>query len=210
MNKIEYQIADNLCTKILEEFNAFPEFEQMHVWLDQYKSLYDQINIQPKGLPAITDCNYEGVRYEHIAKFHSLYHKTEYEYNLLDHMSHEEVIIYFIEQMDRRLIHQYLPEKEYMGMGFRDFLYKLSIAFNELYGYRGNIKLRTEIVYCVHCNKKQYFFIGEYDESYLHLFFKLENGVVKDFIECRELKCDLPNDIDTEKQVFLNTITPPF
>ena len=29
-------------------------------------------------------------------------------------------------------------------------------------------------------------------------------------IKCREAKCALPQDIDTEKQVFLDTITPPF
>ena len=39
---------------------------------------------------------------------------------------------------------------------------------------------------------------------------KLENGIVKDLIECRESKCVLPHDIDTEKQVFLDTKTPPF
>jgi hypothetical protein len=97
-----------------------------------------------------------------------------------------------------------------MGMGFRDFIYNLSVAFNELRGYRGNNSLRTEAVYCAHCNEKQYFFIGKYDESYLHLVFKLENGIVKDFIECRELKCKLPLNLDPEKQVFVDTITPPF
>ncbi len=210
MERVDYQIADNLCNKILEKLIDFPEFDEMHAWLDIHKSLYNQINIQPEGLPAIANCNYEGVRYDHIAKFHSLYHKTEYEYNLLNQMSHEEVIIYFFEQMDARMIHQYLLEKEYMGMGFSDFIYKLSLAFNELHGYRGNNWLRSETVYCKHCNEKQYFFIGEYDESYLHLKFKVVNGVVKDFIECRELKCDLPNEVDQEKQVFIDAKKPPF
>jgi hypothetical protein len=210
MNKIDYQIADNLCAKILEDFNSFPEFEEMHGWLETHKDLYDRFNIEPKGLPAICSSNYQGVRYENIAKFQSLYQKTKYEYNLLDHMSHEEVIIYFIERMDAFMIQQYLLEKEYMGMGFRDFIYKLSLAFNELHGYRGNNSLRTEAAYCAHCNEKQYFFIGEYDESYLHLVFKLEKGIVKHLIECRELKCDMPNFLDPKKQVFVNTEKSPF
>jgi hypothetical protein len=210
MNKVDYQFVDNLCEQILEEFNQFPEFEQMHEWLVEHESLYDKINIQPEGLPAISSSNYQGVRYKNIAKFHSLYQKTEFEYNLLDHMSHEEVITYFIERMDAFMIQQYLLEKEYMGIGFRDFIYKLSLAFKELHSYRGNNKLRTESVYCNNCNKKQYFYIGEYDESYLHLVFILENGVVKDFTECRELKCDLPNEVDPEKQVFIDTNKPPF
>jgi hypothetical protein len=57
---------------------------------------------------------------------------------------------------------------------------------------------------------KQYFFIGEYDESYLHLVFKLEKGIVKHLIECRELKCDMPNFLDPKKQVFVNTEKSPF
>jgi hypothetical protein len=53
MNKLDYQIADNLCAQILEKFNAFPEFEEIIAWLDLHKSLYKQINIQPKGRTAI-------------------------------------------------------------------------------------------------------------------------------------------------------------
>ena len=210
MTKIDFQIADNLCDSILENFNPFPDFEQMHVWLDLYKSLYEGINIQPEGLPSIANCNYDGVKYEHIAKFHHLYHKTEYEYNLLDHMSHEEVIIYFMEQMNAFMIQQYLLNIEYMGIEFRDFIYKLSLAFNELRGYRGNNSLRTEAVYCSHCNEKQYFFIGEYDESYIHLVFVIDKGIVKNLFECREFKCDLPISLDPEKQVFINTEKSPF
>ncbi len=210
MEKIDYQISDITCSKLLNEFNAFPEFEEMHAWLDLHKPLYDKINIEPKGLPAIANCNYDGVRYEHIAKFHSLYKKTEYEYNLLDHMSHLEVLVYFIERMDAIMIHQYLPEKEYMGMGFRDFNYKISCAIQELYAHRGNRSLRTEAVSCNRCNQKQYYFIGDYDESYMHLILKVENGAVNDFIECRESKCNIPFYLDPEKQVWVDTITPPF
>jgi hypothetical protein len=104
MNKIDYQIADNLCSKLLEEFNSFSEFGAMLEWLETHKDLYNRFNIEPIGLLAICSSNYQGVRYENIAKFHSLYQKTEYEYNLLDHMSHEEVITYFIERMDAFMI----------------------------------------------------------------------------------------------------------
>jgi hypothetical protein len=73
MNKIDYQIADNYCATILNEFDVFTD---MTGWIKRYKELYKIINIQPNGLPAIANCNYEGIRYEHIAKFHSLYTKT--------------------------------------------------------------------------------------------------------------------------------------
>lgn len=210
MNQNDYQIADNLCAKTLEEFNSFPEFEEMLEWLDKHEYLYNRFNIAPEGLPAICNSNFEGIKYENITKFHSLYNKTKYEYTLLDHMSHEEVIVYFIERMDTIMIHQYLIEKTYMGMEFRDFCYRLSSAFHELYAHRGNSSLRTEIVNCDRCYQKQYYFIGAYDESYMHLVFVIENGRVIDFIECRELKCKIPFYLDPEKQVFVDIETSPF
>jgi len=209
MNKLQYESAEYLCEKILEYFSPLREFEKIHEWLDSHKSLYDQINIQPKGLPAIANCNYEGIRYFNIEKFHSLYHKTDFECNILDHKTQEEAIVYFFEQMNSNMIGHYLTEEKYMGIDLPDFFYSLGNAFQELQD-RGNNELYTEIVLCSNCNMKQYFFKGIKEDSYLNLIFKLENGIVKDLIECRESKCVLPNDIDSGKQVFLDTITPPF
>ena len=206
MTKTDYQIADNNCATILNEFDAFADVLE---WLNKYEQVYKKINIQPKGLPAIASCNYEGVRYENIAKFHSLYHKTDFEYNILDYKTHEEAIVYFFEQMNSYMLGHYLTEEYYMGMDLPDFFYSLGNAFQELQD-RGNNQLYTEIIECSNCNMKQYFFKGFKDDSYLHLIFKLENRTVKDLIECREAKCVLPNDIDTQKQVFLDTFTPPF
>ena len=206
MLKIDYEIADNNCTTILNEFDVFGDTKE---WLSNYKSLYTRFNIQPGNLPAIADCNFEGVKYENISKFHRLYQKLSFEYNILDHKSHEEAIVYFFEQMNSYMIGHYLTEEYYMGMDLSEFFYSLGNAFQELQD-RGNNHLYTEIVECSNCNMKQYFFKGTKDDSYLHLLFKLENGMVKDLIECREGQCNLPNNIDTLKQVFLDTMTPPF
>jgi hypothetical protein len=206
MLKIDYEIADNNCATILNEFDVFGDTKE---WLRKYKSLYTRFNIQPGNLPAIADCNFEGVKYENISKFHSLYQKLSFEYNILDHKSHEEAIVYFFEQMNSYMIGHYLTDEYYMVLDRVDFFYSLGNAFQELQD-RGNNLLYTEIVQCSNCIKKQYFFKGTKDGSYLHLIFKLENRIVKDLIECRDAKCVLPNDIDTEKQVFLDTITPPF
>ena len=206
MLKIDYEIADNNCATILNEFDIFGDTKK---WLSNYKSLYTRFNIQPGNLPAIADCNFEGVKYENISKFHRLYQKLSFEYNILDHKSHEEAIVYFFEQMNSYMIGHYLTEEYYMGMDLSEFFYSLGNAFQELQD-RGNNHLYTEIVECSNCNMKQYFFKGTKDDSYLHLLFKLENGMVKDLIECREGQCNLPNNIDTLKQVFLDTMTPPF
>jgi hypothetical protein len=202
----EYHQVDQICHKILIEFDVFGDAKE---WLSNYKSLYTRFNIQPGNLPAIADCNFEGVKYENISKFHSLYQKLSFEYNILDYKSHEEAIVYFFEQMNSYMIGHYLTEENYMGLDLVDFFYSLGNAFQELQD-RGNKQLYTEIVECSNCNMKQYFFKGTKDGSYLHLVFKFENGIVKDLIECREAKCVLPQDIDTEKQVFLDTTTPPF
>jgi hypothetical protein len=206
MNKIEYQITDSNCAKVLNEFDVFAD---MLEWLNMHNQLYKKVNIQPGNLPAIADCNFEGIKYENISKFHRLYHKLNFEYNILDHKSHEEAIVYFFEQMNSYMIAHYLTEEYYMGLDLVDFFYSLGNAFQELQD-RGNKQLYPEIVECSNCKMKQYFFKGTKEDSYLHLIFKLENGIVKDLIECREAKCDLSQEIDTEKQVFLDTNTPPF
>ena len=202
----DYYLSDQICQSILIEFDIFGDTEE---WLLINKPLFDRFNIQPGNLPAIADCNFEGFKYENISKFHSLYHKLNFEYNILDHKSHEEAIVYFFEQMNSYMIGHYLSEEHYMSMDLVDFFYCLGNAFQELQD-RGNKQLYTEIVECSNCNLKQYFFKGTKEDSYLHLIFKLENGIVKDLIECREAKCVLPQDIDTGKQVFLDTTTPPF
>ncbi len=207
MEKKDYEMADLLCISIIQKEEA--RLIDPKAWLNKYKRLYSKFNIQPGKLPAIANCNFEGIRYENIARFHSLYHKLNFEYHILDHKSHEEAIVYFFEQMNAYMIGHYLTEEYYMGMDLVDFFYSLGNAFQELQD-RGNKQLYTEIVECSNCNRKQYFFKGFKDDSYLHLIFKLENGIVKDLIECREAKCILPHDIDTNKQVFLDTITPPF
>lgn len=206
MNSHDYIKSDKFCESIINEFDVFGDTKE---WLSNYKSLYTRFNIQPGNLPAIADCNFEGVKYENISKFHRLYQKLSFEYNILDHKSHEESIVYFFEQMNSYMIGHYLTEEYYMGMDLVDFFYCLGNAFQELQD-RGNKQLYTEIVECSNCNLKQYFFKGTKEDSYLHLIFKLENGIVKDLIECREAKCVLPQDIDTGKQVILDTTTPPF
>jgi hypothetical protein len=205
MNKVDYQIADSFCQSIIIGLSI----GNQQAWLEKHKNLYLRFNIQPGKLPAIANCNFEGIKYENISKFHRLYHKLNFEYNILDHKSHEEAIVYFFEQMNSYMIAHYLTEEYYMGLDLVNFFYSLGNAFQELQD-RGNKQLYPEIVECSNCKMKQYFFKGTKEDSYLHLIFKLENGIVKDLIECREAKCDLPQEIDTEKQVFLDTTTPPF
>jgi hypothetical protein len=87
MEKKDYEMADLLCISIIQKEEA--RLIDPKAWLNKYKGLYSKFNIQPGKLPAIANCNFEGIRYENIARFHSLYHKLNFEYHILDHKSHE-------------------------------------------------------------------------------------------------------------------------
>jgi hypothetical protein len=202
----EFEEANEICKSIIDKYDIFSD---MPLWLKEHKSLFNQINIQLKGLPAISNSNFEGVKYEYISKFHSLYEKTDYEWNILYHIPHDIAIMYFFEQMNAFMLGHYLIEEYYMGKDQTDFFYSIGNAFQELQN-RGNTKLTAQEMYSPSYNQMEYYFIGNKENSYLHLIFELENKKVIDIIECREHKPNLPIDIDPENQVFLNTKLPPF
>lgn len=87
MHQNDYTNADQLCNSIVNNFDVFGDREE---WIMKYKPLFNRFNIQVGTLPAIADSNFEGIKYEYIAKFHRLYSKTKYEYSLLDHLPHSK------------------------------------------------------------------------------------------------------------------------
>jgi hypothetical protein len=204
--KGEFEEANIICLSIIENYDIFSDIS---LWLDEHKSLFNQINIQPKGLLGIANSNYEGIRYEYISKFHQLYSKVKYEYNILNEKTHLDTIIHFIEQMNSLMLGHYLDNDTIMNNENPTFYYLLGMAFDELQ-YRGNNRLDLVKSHCESCNQNQFLFVGNNDGSYLHLQFKVENDTVLDVNECEFLKCLVPSHIDTEKQVFLNTELPPF
>ena len=204
--KGEFEEANIICQSIIEKYDIFTD---MFLWQGEHQSLFNQINIQPKGLPGIANSNFEGIKYEYISKFHQLYSKVKYEYNILNEKSHLDVIIHFIEQMNSYMIGHYLDNDTIMNHEDSTFYYFLGMAFDELQN-RGNTRLKVIKSNCNNCDPDQYFFIGNHDGSYLHLRLKIENDKVSDITECEDLRCLVPSHIDTEKQVFLNTELPPF
>jgi hypothetical protein len=204
--KGEFEEANIICQSIIDKYDRFSD---MLLWLEKHQSLFNQINIQPKGLPGIANSNFEGIKYEYISKFHQLYSKVKYEYNIINEKSHLDAVIHFIEQMNSYMIGHYLDYDTIMNIESPKFYYLLGMAFDNLQ-YRGNTRLDLVKSYCESCNRHQYFFVGNNDGSYLHLQLNVENDIVLDLNECELLKCLVPSLIDTEKQVFLNTELPPF
>lgn len=204
--KVEFEECDIICQSIIDKYDIFSD---MLLWLGEHQSLFNQINIQPKGLPGIVNSNFEGVKYEFISKFHLLYKTVYHDYNILNKKSHLETIIYFLEEMNSYMLGHYLDYDFIMNNDNPTFYYLLGMAFDELQ-YRGNTKLELVKSNCKSCDRDQYFFIGNNDGSYLHLQFKVENDVVLDINECEISSCLVPNNLDKEKQVDLNTELPPF
>ena len=77
MDTHDYQMAETLCETIINDFDPDGDIK---IWLSKYKSLYDRFNIAPKGLPAVANCNFKGVKYDKIAKFHRMYHELVLKY----------------------------------------------------------------------------------------------------------------------------------
>ena len=204
--KDDFENINDRCQTIIDSYDIFSD---MSLWLENHQSLFNQINIQPRGLPDIANSNFEGIKYEFISKFHHLYTKVKYEYNILNEKSHLDTIIYFLEKMNSYMLGHYLDYEIIMNVESPKFYYLLGMAFDELQN-RGNKWLDLVEYQCKSCELHQYFFVGNYDGSYLHLQFKIENEIVLDINECEILKCLVPSNLNTEKQVFLNTELPPF
>ena len=204
--KGEFEEANILCQSIIDQYDIFSD---MPLWLEEHKSLFNQINIQPKGLPGIANSNFGGVTYEFISKFHRLYKTVYHDYNIRNERSHLETIIYFLEEMNSNMLGYYLDNDIIMNYESPTFYYLLGMAFNELQ-YRGNTRLNVVESLCENCDQHPYFFVGNNDSSYLHLQFNIDNNTVLDINECQILSCQVPIEINTEKQVLLNKELPPF
>ena len=69
-DQFDYMQAENECLAAIDTFKTTNSVKE---WLKINDSLFNQILIQPKDLPAIIDCHFNGERYEGIRKFGNLY-----------------------------------------------------------------------------------------------------------------------------------------
>jgi hypothetical protein len=201
-SKVEFEEANIICKSIIDKYDIFSD---MPLWLKEQKSLFNQINIQPKGLPGIANSYFEGVKYEFISKFHQLYKKVYHDYNILNERSHLESIIYFLEDMNSYMLGHYLDSDIIMNYESPTFYYLLGMAFDELQK-RGNYKLQVKKMYCKNGHEDYYFFLGNKDSSYLQLQFKIENGIVRDIFEYELFKFDEPLNLDTTKRISIQNL----
>lgn len=202
MNIIDYEIADNFCLEALEGLSSANDIK---VWLTQNESLFQSINTQPIGLPGIANSNFEGVRYEHIAKFHSVYIKKLFEQNILNELTQEQAVLYFIKNMNIEKLNEILDYREYQDHEKPQFLKLLSAAF-DTFKSRGNTKLITSEGKCTACKlgHKAYYLKGDLDDSHLEILIEIVNDRVCDIFECNSFKCDSGMKVDFKKRIYIN------
>lgn len=181
MDKIDFQIADTFCEEALIELESTPPSS----WIEKYKNLYVSISIKPDGLPSIANQNYNGINYDSIGEFHSIYEEKLFEEDILKHKSQYRAIVYFIERMNIDKINELLDSHQYSDKDkphFIDLLNSVFVEFNK----SGSKRLYSESGVCKGCNFgcKGYSFVSDLDKSHLDLVIEGSNERVKDIYDC--------------------------
>jgi len=195
-----FEIADKFCEEAIDEDMRTIDRD---LWIKEFENLFSSISIQADGLPSISNSNFNGRKYTNIELFHSLYVKRSFEKTILNEMTHEEAVKYFISNMDIHGLDKILDYREYYDIEKYDFLTVMSSAFY-IFKERGNTKLTITNGVCKGCQHghKGYSFIGNNDDSYMELLILLENERVSDIFECNMFKYNTYN-----KEYLKNRIT---
>ncbi len=97
MNNTDFEIADNMCKEAAIELKSTSDTNK---WLQEHKALYESVSIIYSKTNVVANVLFENKFYLNIGRFHDLYKHLLFELNILDHMSHEQAIVYFFEKMD--------------------------------------------------------------------------------------------------------------
>lgn len=204
MDKIDFQITDNFCEDAIIEL----EDTQPSIWIIKHIDLYESISIKPDGLPPIANQNYNGVNYDFIGKFHSIYQQKVFEDEILNHKSQYGAIVYFIERMNIDKINELLDPHQYSDKDKPRFIDLLNSVFVE-FKNNGTKRLYSESGVCKGCNFgcKGYSFVSELDNSHLDLVIEDSNERVQDIYDCSNFA---GSTIATGKRINLDPDNFPF
>jgi hypothetical protein len=70
LEQLDHILKDAHCQAALEDLKVTCSLTD---WLNKNESLYRSLVICPKGLPPLASCHFDGVEYEYMRKFTSLY-----------------------------------------------------------------------------------------------------------------------------------------
>ncbi len=70
-------------TALIEFLNIRKERnnDKLEEWKNHYRGLYEKTSYGPTGLPIIAACNFDGIYFQYISTFHSLFEKSDYYYD---------------------------------------------------------------------------------------------------------------------------------
>jgi hypothetical protein len=204
MDKIDFQIADNFCEEALIELDD----TLLSIWIEKHKDLYESISIKPDGLPSIANQNYNGINYNYIGEFHSIYEQKVYEEDILNHKSQYRAIVYFIERMNIDKINKLLDSHQYSDKDKPHFIDLLNSVFIE-FKKSGSKRLYSESGVCKGCNFgcKGYTFVSDLDKTHLDLVIEESNERVKDIYDCSNFTGSINA---SGKRINLDTHNFPF
>ena len=75
-NEFDYFIADENCKQAIKQLLSDANKVK---WLRKYQKLLNKVIIQPEGLPAIVNCNLNGITYSFISEFYQEYRLVQLE-----------------------------------------------------------------------------------------------------------------------------------
>ena len=191
MNKIEFEAADLICKEAAEELKSILDTNK---WLKEHKSLYESVSIIYRETNVVANVLFEDKFYLNIGHFHDLYQHLLFELNILDHMSHEQAIVYFFERMDIKNIDRLLDDNlTYQDIKKSQYMIYLNAAFEEMQ-LRKNNHLVSYIGKCQGCkpNHNSYYFIGDQDGSHIDILIEVDpySKRITDMYECVKMSYD--------------------
>jgi hypothetical protein len=205
VNKIEFEAADLICKEAAEELKSTLDTNK---WLQEHKALYESVSIIYSKTNVVANVLFEDKFYLNIGRFHDLYKNFLFELNILDHMSHEQAIVYFFEKMDIYNIDRLLDDNlTYQDIKKSQYMIYLNAAFEEMQ-LRKNNHLIAYTGRCQECKPghKSYCFIGDLDGSHIDILIEVDpySNRILDLYECVKMKYDMEKQPAYDKHVRIH------
>ncbi len=205
MNHGDFEIADKMCIEAIFELKNSKDINK---WFKDYASLFKAVSIKNKEGGKLVNSNFDDHTYLNIGHFHGLYKELHFEHNILDHMSHEQAIVYFFEKMDIHNIDRLLDDNlTYQDIKKSQYMIYLNTAFEEMQ-LRKNNHLIAYTGRCQECKPghKSYCFIGDLDGSHIDILIEVDpySNRIIDLYECVKMKYDMEKQPAYDKHVRIH------
>lgn len=178
MTKDDFLILDKKCKQAIVELKS----QENHTkWIQDNAALHQSVTIKNEHGKSKANTLFEKFFFLHIASFHGKYEALLYEENILNCMSQEDAILYFIEKMDIYNIDRIL---EFRHLYFINYL---KDAFIKMRLYNNKwLSLYSGKCLGMKPGRNSYQFIGNTDKSNIDILIEMntENSRIIKIQEC--------------------------